>query len=71
MFGDGDVAFVQGMIPHHEQALEMADIALDQTVEAGGEVIALATRVKAAQDPEIEMMTMWLDEWGQPIMLMS
>jgi uncharacterized protein (DUF305 family) len=67
MFGDGDVAFVQGMIPHHEQALEMADIALDQTVEAGGEVIALATRVKAAQ----EMMTMWLDEWGQPIMLMS
>lgn len=68
-FGDGDVVFAQGMIPHHEQAVEMADIALDPTVEAGEEVIALATRVKAAQDPEIEMMTMWLDEWGQPMQM--
>ncbi len=56
-FGDGDVVFIQGMVPHHEQAVEMADIALDPTVEAGEAVVALAAAVKAAQDPEIEMMT--------------
>jgi uncharacterized protein (DUF305 family) len=66
-FNDGDVEFVQGMIPHHDQALQMADIALDPTVGAGGEVRALAEEVRAAQDPEIELMTRWLNEWGQPM----
>jgi len=66
-FNDADVAFAQGMIPHHEQAVEMADIALDPTVGASDVVRDLATRIKAAQDPEIELMTGWLTTWGQPI----
>ena len=66
---DADVMFSQMMIPHHEQAIELADIALDPTVEAGDEVKALAAQVKAAQDPEVEMMTAMLEAWGEPTFL--
>lgn len=66
-FNSADVMFAQGMIPHHEQAIEMADIALDPTVGAGATVTDLASRIKAGQDPEIEQMTTWLGDWGQPL----
>jgi uncharacterized protein (DUF305 family) len=66
-FNDADVVFAQSMIPHHEQAIEMADIALDPNVVASDQVKALATRIKGGQDPEIAMMTGWLTAWGQPM----
>ena len=66
-FNDADVAFAQGMIPHHEQAVEMAAIALDPTVGASAQVRDLATRIKAGQDPEITLMSGWLTAWGQPL----
>jgi uncharacterized protein (DUF305 family) len=62
---DADVAFAQGMIPHHEQAIEMADIALDPTVGASVKITALAKAIKAAQDPEIKTMKAWLTAWGK------
>jgi len=68
-FNDADVVFAQGMIAHHEQAIEMADIALDPTIGASAEVQDLATRIKEAQDPEIELMTGWLTAWGQPVQM--
>lgn len=68
-FNDADVTFAQGMIPHHEQAIEMADIALDPTVGASAEVQALAEAIQAAQDPEIELMSGWLTAWGQPVQM--
>lgn len=68
-FNDADVLFAQGMIAHHEQAIEMADIALDPTIGASAEVQDLATRIKDAQDPEIEAMTEWLTAWGQPVQM--
>lgn len=68
-FNEADVAFAQGMIPHHEQAIEMADIALDPTIGASEQVRDLATRIKAGQDPEIVLMTGWLTAWGQPIQM--
>ncbi len=52
-----DVEFAQGMIAHHEQAIEMAEIALDPASGASPEVVDLATRIQAAQDPEVELMT--------------
>jgi uncharacterized protein (DUF305 family) len=64
---DPDVEFAQGMIAHHEQALEMAEIALDPTVGASPEVVDLATRIQAAQEPEIEQMTAWLTEGGHAL----
>jgi len=66
-FNDADVTFAQGMIPHHEQAIEMADIALDPTVGASAEVRDLATRIKGGQDPEIALMSGWLTAWGKPL----
>ena len=62
-----DIEFAQGMIAHHEQAIEMAEIALDPTVGASPEVIDLATRIKGAQDPEVELMTAWLTAAGEPV----
>lgn len=63
-FNASDVMFAQMMIPHHEQAIELSDIALDPTVGAGTEVIDLARSIKVAQDPEIDEMTALLTGWG-------
>ena len=60
-----DVAFAQGMIPHHRQALEMARLAADRS--ASPEVTALAARIEKAQDPEITTMTGWLKTWGEEV----
>ncbi len=68
-FGDADVEFAQGMIAHHEQAIEMAEMALDPTVGARPEVVDLATRIRAAQDPEIDQMTAWLAGWGESVVM--
>lgn len=65
-FNDDDVMFAQMMIPHHEQAVEMADIALDPAMGAGAGIVVLANRIKAAQDPEIVQMKSLLTEWGKP-----
>jgi len=61
---DADATFAQGMIPHHTQAVEMAQMAIAKGANA--EVKALAERIKAAQSPEIEQMRGWLTAWGAP-----
>lgn len=66
-FNDDDVMFAQMMIPHHEQAIEMSDIALDPTVMAGDVVKNLALKIKAAQDPEIQQMTGFLTSWNKSL----
>ncbi len=58
----GDIAFAQMMIPHHQQAIDMADLALAHA--KSGAVMKLAKQIKAAQDPEITMMGGWLAKWG-------
>ena len=62
-----DIEFAQGMIAHHEQAIDMAEIALDPNIGASPAVIDLATRIKGAQDPEVELMTGWLTAAGEPV----
>ncbi|SEQ97720.1 Uncharacterized conserved protein, DUF305 family [Streptomyces sp. yr375] len=61
-----DMAFAQGMIPHHQQALEMAKLAADRASSA--QVKDLASRIEKAQDPEIKTMTGWLTSWGEESM---
>ena len=60
-----DVAFAQGMIPHHEQAVEMSTVA--QQRAASPKVKDLATRIMGAQDPEIQTMKGWLTDWDEPV----
>ena len=61
-----DMQFTTMMIPHHEQAVEMADMILGKD-GIDERVITLAEQIKAAQGPEIEQMESWLDDWGTPM----
>ncbi|MEE1829674.1 DUF305 domain-containing protein [Streptomyces sp. SP17KL33] len=60
-----DTAFAQGMIPHHRQAVEMADLATSRAGSA--EVKKLAEQIKQAQDPEIKTLSGWLTSWGEEV----
>lgn len=60
-----DVAFAKGMIPHHRQAVEMADLAPGRARSA--EVKKLAADIKKAQDPEIRTLSGWLTSWGEDV----
>jgi uncharacterized protein (DUF305 family) len=60
-----DTLFAQGMIPHHRQAVDMSEMMLGkQGIDA--RITALATKIKAAQGPEIDTMTGWLRAWNEP-----
>jgi uncharacterized protein (DUF305 family) len=58
-FSGEDLMFAQMMIPHHEQAIEMSDLALANSDNS--EVRDLATKIRAEQGPEIELMNSWSD----------
>lgn len=64
-FNDADVSFAQDMIPHHQQAVQMAQMAADRADSE--EVRQLAADIEAAQAPEIEQMTAWLEAWGEDV----
>jgi len=60
---DADVTFAQGMVPHHQQAIEMSDMLLaKQGIDP--RVVSLANEIKAAQGPEIEQLQGWLANWN-------
>jgi uncharacterized protein (DUF305 family) len=62
---DADVTFAQQMIPHHQQAIDMADLA--ESRAESQEVKDLAADIQAAQGPEIRTMTDWLESWGEDV----
>lgn len=62
---EADVAFASDMVPHHAQALSMVDLTLDRPLDP--EVEQLVEDIRAAQAPEIELMTDWLVEWGEEV----
>jgi uncharacterized protein (DUF305 family) len=64
-FNNTDVTFATQMIPHHRQAVEMADLATNKATSPA--VKQLAAAIKAAQDPEIQQMSGWLTSWGKPV----
>ena len=60
-----DIFFAQKMIPHHDHAVEMAELALDSAT-ASAEVKSLAEQSQAATDYELRTLDGWLREWGVP-----
>lgn len=60
-----DVEFATAMIPHHAEALVMADLTVGRPLDE--DVAALVDDIRAAQTPEIELMADWLEEWGEPV----
>jgi uncharacterized protein (DUF305 family) len=63
-FTAADTLFIQGMIPHHNQALEMTALVADRT--ASSDVTLLAKRIELSQRDEISRMQLWLTERGVP-----
>ncbi len=59
-----DVRYVQDMIVHHRQALDMAALAASRASSA--KLKALAARIHDVQEPEIRVMTSWLDRERLP-----
>lgn len=57
-----DKAFIEGMIPHHQGAIDMANLALASAKHA--EIREMATDIITAQQREIDMMNQWLQDWG-------
>ena len=64
-FNKADVSFASQMIVHHRQAIDMAQLAEQRA--SNTEVKQLAEQIKAAQEPEIDTMSTWLQQWGQPV----
>lgn len=56
-YSSADIAFAEMMIPHHEQAIEMSEIAFLNTTNPA--LLQLAQEIKDAQSPEIELMNSW------------
>jgi uncharacterized protein (DUF305 family) len=61
---DADVTFTQNMIPHHQQAIEMAKLVDSHTDRP--ELHRLADSVESSQRQEITQMRGWLRSWGKP-----
>jgi uncharacterized protein (DUF305 family) len=64
-YSPADVRFMQDMIPHHHQALEMAALVEDRTNNR--ELIDVAGRIDATQRDEIAFMQEWLRERGERV----
>jgi uncharacterized protein (DUF305 family) len=60
-----DVAFMQHMIVHHQQAVDMAKLVKDRTNTA--ELLTIAGRIESSQADEIAFMQTWLKERGEPV----
>lgn len=61
-----DAMFATMMIPHHEQAIAMSEIMLAKE-GISPKIRELANQIKAAQGPEIQKMSEWLNAWGEPV----
>lgn len=56
-----DKAFIDAMIPHHESAIAMANVALQESEDP--EILRIAGEIVDAQEAEIEQMKLWRAEW--------
>jgi uncharacterized protein (DUF305 family) len=57
-----DIMFLQMMIPHHQQAVDISNLALTKSKDS--ELLALATAIRDGQADEIVQMKKWLSDAG-------
>lgn len=60
---EADRTFLQGMVEHHQGAIDMAQSYLDADFQKQDEVARMADAIVSVQDREIEQMQTWLSEW--------
>lgn len=68
-YSPDDVLFMQNMIPHHAQAVEMAALAAGRTNLK--EIVDVAGRIDASQADEIKFMKDWLNDRGERLKAMA
>lgn len=64
-YTDADVVFVQGMIPHHAQALVMTDLVAERA--GSDELPLMAERMDVSQRDEIALLEEWLENRGEDV----
>ncbi|GIH24560.1 lipoprotein [Acrocarpospora phusangensis] len=64
-FTAADVLFMQGMIPHHTQALRMTELVPSRTKNR--DITLIAQRIQASQEDEIGLMRRWLQDRDQTV----
>ena len=64
-YTEADVAFVQGMIPHHRQALDLTALVADRAADP--DLAVMAERIEVSQVDEIEQMEGWLTSRGEDV----
>lgn len=64
-YTEADVRFMQAMIPHHQQALEMAELVEERTNRS--EIRDVAGRIDVSQEDEIGFMRDWLEDRGEAV----
>ncbi len=64
-YSPADALFMQDMIPHHNQAVQMAALVADRTNLP--ELVDVAGRINASQADEIEFMQQWLRQRGESV----
>jgi uncharacterized protein (DUF305 family) len=62
-FNADDVAFATNMIPHHKQAVDLSAMVPDRSTNT--ELVALARQIAAEQQPEIDVMKVFLVQWNE------
>ncbi len=62
---EADISFMQGMIMHHSQAVEMTDLL--RTRSRNKELQELGKRISISQTDEMQYMRQWLEDRGQPV----
>ena len=62
-FNDTDVMFLQMMVPHHQQGIEIVKVAQQRTTNP--DLNTLAAAIEVTQVSEVDTMSGWLASWGQ------
>ncbi|MET9229129.1 DUF305 domain-containing protein [Lentzea sp. NPDC003310] len=60
-----DVMFLQMMLPHHQQGVDMVALAKDRA--QNDELRTLAVAIERTQQTEADTMRNWLTSWGEPL----